>query len=214
MIAALEPRLLIVEGGAHEAIVAARAAFARTEAERKAATRPTAGCLDAALAYARRGWPVLPLHFAVRGACSCGEHDCGSPCKHPLWQLVPHGFKDATTDLETIRRWWSQFPQANVGIRTGAVSRIVVLDVDPDKGGEESLARLLAQNGPLPVTREAATGGGGRHIYLCHPGEGQYVPCSTGNSPRGLGPGLDVRGDGGFAVAPPSRSLKGDYGWR
>ena len=204
-----EPRLLIVEGGAHEAMAAARAELARIEAERKAATRPEARCLDAALKYTRRGWPVLPLHFVVEGACSCGDPACGSPCKHPLSQLVPHGFKDATTDEATIRRWWARFPQANVGIRTGAVSRLVVLDVDPAHGGERSLASLIGQHGDLGGAPQVRTGGGGRHCYFRHPGTGRVIKNSVGS----LGPGLDLRGDNGYVVAPPSRTAKGEYAW-
>ncbi len=70
--------------------------------------------LDAALDYASRGWPVLPLHTARSHArCSCGRADCSSPGKHPRTE---HGVKDATTDENTIRSWWKEHPTANVGI--------------------------------------------------------------------------------------------------
>jgi hypothetical protein len=72
--------------------------------------------VQAALEYARRGWRVLPLHSVIDGVCSCGDKECGSPGKHPLTR---NGSKDATVDEETIRRWWTEAPEANVGIATG-----------------------------------------------------------------------------------------------
>jgi hypothetical protein len=73
-----------------------------------------------------------------------------------------------------------------------------VLDVDPDKGGDDSLRKLEEKYGQLPVTTEVLTGGGGHHYYFEHPGG------SLGNSAGKLGPGLDIRADGGQVVAPPS----------
>jgi putative DNA primase/helicase len=80
----------------------------------------------------------------------------------------------------------------------------VVIDIDPDHGGERSLAALLNERGPLPASRTVRTGSGGRHLYFSHPGE--PVPNDTG---RRLGPGLDVRGDGGYVIAPPSSHTSG-----
>jgi hypothetical protein len=82
---------------------------------------------------------------------------------------------------------------------------MVVIDIDPAHGGDASLDRLLRQHGPLPPGRTIRTGSGGRHLYLAHPG--QPVPNDTG---RRLGAGIDVRGDGGYVVAPPSRHISGD----
>ena len=96
--------------------------------------------LQAALSYARLGWAVLPLHTAINGLCSCGRANCSSPGKHPR---TAHGVKDATTNEATIREWWQQRPDANIGIATGAVSGLVVLDVDPRHGGQESLQQLI-----------------------------------------------------------------------
>ena len=93
--------------------------------------------ISAALSYARLGWPVIPLHYPVGGGgCSCNNPACDSPAKHPIGKLVPHGLKDATTDEELIRQWWARYPQANIGIRTGAESGLVVLDIDPHNGGD------------------------------------------------------------------------------
>jgi hypothetical protein len=95
----------------------------------------------------------------------------------------------------------------NIGIVTGAASGIVVIDVDA--GGEETLARLEREHGPLPPTVMARTGGGGRHIYFRHPG----VPVKNDVKKR-LAPGVDIRGDDGFVVAPPSLHKSGNlYEW-
>lgn len=162
--------------------------------------------LQAAIEYAGRGWAVLPLHSPTADGCSCGREGCGAVGKHPRTR---HGVKDATTDKATIRRWWKQWPDSNVGIETGAESGLVVLDVDPEAGGEDSLFALLSTNGELPETVEAITGGGGRHLFFSHPAD------HVGNSVGRLGSGLDVRGDGGFVVAPPSRHESGErYGWK
>jgi putative DNA primase/helicase len=159
-----------------------------------------------ALDYARRGWAVFPLHAVLPGGgCDCCTAPCGSTGKHPLTR---HGLKDATKEEAAVRANWTNRPTANVGIATGAVSSVVVLDVDPAHGGDESLAKLLAEHGALPETRVVATGGGGRHYYFKHPGG--RVPNSAGK----LGRGLDVRGDGGYVVAPPSNHVSGGtYRW-
>ena len=104
--------------------------------------------LTAAMRYADRGWPVFPLHTAADGRCSCGEQRCTSPAKHPRTR---HGLRDATTRVETIRVWWLRLP-SNVGIRTGAESRLVVVDVDGEQGAE-SLRALEREHGALPRTR-------------------------------------------------------------
>lgn len=161
--------------------------------------------LAAALAYARRGWPVLPLHGIVERHCSCGKTDCGSPGKHPKITDWPN---QATTDPSQIRAWWTQWPNANLGIATGAGSGLVVLDVDPRHGGDVSLEALIEQHGPLPTTVESLTGGGGRHIFFRYPG----YPVKSGAG--ALGPGLDIKGDGGYIVATPSLHASGRrYEW-
>lgn len=160
----------------------------------------------AAIIYARRGWAVLACHDPVRaGDCSCGRPACASPAKHPRTR---RGLHEATTDQAAIGAWWRRWPNANVAVRTGAASQLVVVDIDPGHGGEESLTALLATHGPLPDTLAVHTGGGGRHLYFAHPGG------TVRNSAGALGPGLDVRGDGGYILAPPSRHVTGDaYRW-
>ena len=150
-----------------------------------------AGTLEAALDYARRGWSVIPVR----------PRD-----KRPLLPWEAHQHRRA--DPAQVRRWFARWPAANVAVVTGAVSGLVVLDVDPAHGGEESLAALARRHGGLPATVEARTGGGGRHLYFRHPG-------GLVRNRVGLAPGLDLRGDGGYVVAPPSRHPRGGaYRWR
>jgi Bifunctional DNA primase/polymerase, N-terminal/Primase C terminal 1 (PriCT-1) len=134
--------------------------------------------IDAALRYADHGWPVFPC-----------------------WGKEPataHGLKDASTGVRQIMRWWGRWPQANIAIRTGRDSGLLVLDVDGEQG-VESLRALERQHGELPRTASAKTPRGGSHFYFRHPGG------EIRNSAGVLGTGLDVRGDGGYVIAPPSR---------
>ncbi len=146
------------------------------------------GLLHAALAYGERSWPVLP---------------CAPLGKKPL---TPRGRSDAIRDAEIISAWWTRWPDANVAVGTGAEAGIFVLDSDGEPG-ERSLDTLQQRNGALPETLQARTGGGGRHLLLQNPE--QPVPNSTGL----LGRGLDVRGNGGYIVAAPSRLRSGSYEW-
>lgn len=149
-----------------------------------------------ARAYAQRGWFVLPLWWpTITGDCACGLSDCGSTGKHPIRRLVPHGLHDASERPDQVDEWWRLYPSANVGVRTGAASGILVLDVDGE-AGRLALRGLVAHHG-LFDTRWARTGSGW-HAYFTHPGG--TMPNSAGR----LGAGLDVRGDGGYVVAPPS----------
>lgn len=162
--------------------------------------------MRAALAFAAAGLPVFPLHAPdAAGRCSCGG-GCGRNAgKHPR---TPRGLTDATTDADRIAAWWSAWPDANVGLRTGANAGAWVLDIDPDKGGEEALEALEAAQGPLPKTWAVETGGGGLHLWFAHPS--RPVPNSAGR----IASGVDVRGDGGYVVAPPSRHRFGAaYRW-
>jgi len=156
--------------------------------------------------YVRAGLAVLPLHYPLpqgtNFGCSCGKPDCHSPAKHPVGSLAPQGLKNATTDPGTVERWFADQPW-NVGIATGAASGIVVVDIDPRHGGDESLVALERQNGPVPATWRFLTGGGGEHLLFRHPGG--TVPNSAGE----IANGVDVRGDGGYIVAAPSLHICG-----
>lgn len=162
-----------------------------------------AAIVVAALEYAERSWPVVPLFMPVGKACSCGKPDCSNVGKHPR---AEHGFKSASTAPSTIRRAFQK--PSNVGIATGAKAGFWALDVDGAEG-KASLKRLLEQHGPLPNTVESRTGSGGRHLLFRYP-SGRTVK----NSVKKLAPGLDVRSDGGGIVAPPSRHVSGRiYQW-
>jgi hypothetical protein len=167
--------------------------------------------LEAALAYARRGWPVIPLHNPTRRGCSCSNAACESPGKHPRTRT---GLKEGTTDPEQIRLWWRKWPEANIGVLTGPQSGICVLDVDGDEGLQALTA--LTMEGGLPQTLRARTGrvnGDGQchgfHLYFRLP-EGVSLRSSAGQ----LGKGLDLRAAGGYVVAPPSLHASGlRYEW-
>lgn len=157
-----------------------------------------------ALQLASLGFSIIPLHTpAPGGQCSCGDHNCRSPGKHPRTR---RGVKDASRDTKQIEQWWKQYPDANIGVATGGGIR--VLDVDPRNGGDSSLAQLEATHGALPPTLSVNTGGGGKHLYF-------RVPEGSANSCGIAGKGLDVKGNGGYVVAPPSLHVSGAlYAWR
>jgi len=144
--------------------------------------------LNEALAYAALGWRVFPLE--PRG-------------KKPLireWQIK------ATTDAEVIREWWAKWPDANIGIATGLETGWFVLDVDGETGSESLLA-LESEIGPLPETREARTGSGGRHLLF-------KMPDRDIRNKQSFRPGLDIRGNGGYIVVAPSIHPNGKvYSW-
>jgi putative DNA primase/helicase len=155
-----------------------------------------------AIALARRGLPVLPLWWTtIDGQCACGA-TAGSckPGKHPLGRLVNHGLKDATLDQRTISTWWRKYPSANVAIATGGAMRLLVVDVDPDMGGEANLARLEHEHGALPATVEVVTPRGGRHLYLIVPNGRPLPTISAGR----LGDGIDHRCQGVMSPRRPA----------
>lgn len=131
-------------------------------------------------AYQRLGFYVFPLRPRAKTPAT------------------PHGCKDATNDLERILRYWQRVPSANVAIATGAQSGVWVLDVDHPHGFE-SLAALEKQYGTLHATLTQRTGGGGVQLLWRWP-----RTFEVRNSAGKLGRGLDVRGSGGYVVAPPS----------
>lgn len=164
--------------------------------------------LNHALEYASRGWAVLPLQWIDNDQCSCGKPDCSSAGKHPL---VRGGSLAATTDPQTITDWWTNYPRANIGIATGSVSGLIVVDVDdgPNKSGYSSLTALEAKQGAIPRDLCVTTGSGGLHIYLSAP------QAEIRNSASRLADHIDIRGEGGYVVAPPSLHISGNnYAWK
>ncbi len=131
----------------------------------------------AAIAYAKTGLRVFPVQARD---------------KVPLGQAAPNGCKNATTDPAKITAWWAEFPEANVGIACG--NGLVILDVDAGHGGDDSIIDLEQEHGKLPDTPMVLTGGGGRHYYFSGEAKNKVA----------LALGIDVRGDGGYVVAPPS----------
>lgn len=176
--------------------------------ERRSALR------TAAMYYASKGWRVIPVRWiTAEGTCSCHRGaECPSPGKHPVHDDWP---EVSSADIDTVADWWEPepkipatdwFPLANVGIVTGWKSGIFVLDEDTYAGGSQTLAAYERRNGEMPETRVHQTGRGGTHYFFTHPG------FDVRNSARRvLGAGLDIRGENGFVVAPPSRNLGGYY---
>lgn len=144
--------------------------------------------MHAALAYAARGWPVIPIEL---------------DSKAPMAKLVPNGVAHATTDPEVITYWWTRRRSANIGI---ACSKFLVTDIDPRNGGDAQLEALLEQHGPLPTTPTARTGGGGTHYLFARP------PVGLAGK---LAPGIDlVSGARRYILAAPSIVSSGkQYQW-
>lgn len=161
--------------------------------------------LEAALRYARLGYPVFPLHGIRNKRCTCGDEGCfKSAGKHPHGQLAPNGFHDATRDEARITEWWSRCPDANIGIPTGRASGFVVLDIDPRNGGDDTWVKMQAVHGPWPDTVIQLTGGGGTH----------YLFRVNARRLRSPGKGVDAKDNGGYIVVEPSLHMSGArYAW-
>lgn len=146
---------------------------------------------EAALEYLGRGWSVIPFR---------------EKAKRPA---VPwKAYQEKFVSEKTLHEWFRRSPDYNVGIVTGTLSGLVVVDVDPRHGGNESLRKLEREHGSLPKTMESITGGGGRHLYFSHPG-GEV------HNRTNIEPGIDLRGDGGCIVTPPSVHPSGKrYRWK
>lgn len=134
--------------------------------------------MEYALSYVSQGYAVFPLKPNAKIPFEGG-----------------HGFKDASKDPEVVRQWWSQHPEANVGIATGRISGIVVLDIDRKHGvdGAVSAAEL-----DLPKTLTIRTPSGGFHLFFKAP------PSAIVPRRIGVRPGLDVLGEGGYVVGAGS----------
>lgn len=141
--------------------------------------------------FSRQDIPVLPIHGIVDGCCTCGDDECSSPGKHPISSLVPHGVKDATTDLKTIRRWHRQHPDMNYG---PATKGLAVIDCD----SKEALHAFRSGYHPPPTfTVKTARG---FHFY--YRGE---MPARNGVRNK-----LDIKsGPGSYVVGPGSRHASG-----
>ena len=162
-----------------------------------------------ALRYARIGWHVFPLFWAEEGEdgawrCACRKADCSNPGKHPVGRLVRKGQSEATTDEETIRRWWTAEPRANIGVLLAA-SGLVGVDIDPRNGGLDTIDDLERQYGPIDSGVLQFTGGGGEHRIFALQQEISL--------PGALGPGIDLKRNG-YLVLEPSTHISGKrYAW-
>jgi hypothetical protein len=160
--------------------------------------------IDHVLTYAKSGIFCFPVHDFSAGVCSCGNPRCKRPAKHPR---TANGLKDATTDEKTLRTWWELWPQASIGINCG-MSDLIVVDVDVKKGalGFETMKPLMEQfPEPFSLAPITSTPSGGRHIWF----QGK-----TRSGQGVIGPGVDVRSEGGYVIAPPSIGEGGSYDWQ
>lgn len=169
-------------------------------------TTPTTAMLGIALQYAAtRGWRVFPLYDLSSGACSCGNPECGRQSgKHPR---TPTGHLAATTDPQQIAAWWRLWPHANIGVATGPESGVLMIGPDGEQGRED-FGALVEANSPIPATARAKSGSNGLHLLFRYPA-GRKIR----NRRDHHGLRIDVRGEGGYFVAPNSRNTNGIYEW-
>ncbi len=154
---------------------------------------------DARTLIQHYGFALFPIHGIVDGECTCGNKDCSNKGKHPA---TPNGFKDATNDIDALIKLWDKRKGLNVGIATGTISGIFVIDIDGEQG-ESDIKKL----GELPQTLTVRTGRG-RHLFFKHPGK--EVKTRT----KVIGDKVDVRGDGGYVAGPGSNHVSGaTYEW-
>ncbi len=137
---------------------------------------------DYALQYASMGMRVFPVKRGTKGA--------GGGQRLRSWK------NEATTDPAVIARWWSMWPEADICIATGNGLAVIDLDVKGKEDGTASMLNWISDNGSLPPTAVVRTGSGGQHLY--------YLVEGTYSNSRGILPGIDIRCDGGYVVAPPS----------
>ena len=176
----------------------------RLAAAHERLSRPSA-LAAAARWYAGAGVAVFPCRPRGKAPLLRAAHPAGNPLRmdcRGACGAPGHGLYDATTDVDQVARWWSEHPQANIGVPTGG--RFDVIDVDGPRG-YVSLGHL-GEEGALPADLGwVVTPRGGMHLYC--------TPTGDGNA-TGVRPGIDYRGLGGFVVAPPSIGANGRrYEW-
>jgi putative DNA primase/helicase len=164
--------------------------------------------LDAALEWAERGFPVLPLHSVdSHGQCSCLKR-CTRAGKHPR-VAAGTDFAAATTEEDLVREWWARWPEANIGVPTGRKSGLFVVDLDV--GGDAwRKAEFIFGHGVWAAAVIVGTGSGGRHFWFARPDTQARLSHGGDGSPFGI-EGLHLRCDGGYVVVPPSRNAAGPY---
>lgn len=168
--------------------------------------------LSAALKYVtQEGWHLIPIFPWTAHGCPCPQgSNCSTPAKHPPFYGWRSEEYQVVEESDAHHVWGEAGDTWNVGIVTGESSGVFVLDVDPDKGGNDSLRRLIEDMGEFPYTREHRTGSGGKHIFFKMPPD--QVITNSNRALRDAGYlGLDIRGSGGYVLAPPSMTNKGSY---
>ena len=156
--------------------------------------------LESAIQYAEKGWPVLPIWgINENGNCACMT-PCGTNAgKHPVAFLVPNGLLNATTNLEIIKKWFEEKTYFNVGIATGKNSFVAVdvdwIDKDPNKG--------LPRHDDFPETLTIKSGSGAKQLW--------YLPNEILRNKQKIRSSIDIRANGGYVVAPPSKHISGDF---
>ena len=156
-----------------------------------------------AKAYIASGYKIFPCHGVTTSLkCTCGNADCTNVGKHPF---TKHGLNDASGDIEEVAKMFQYRDDLNIAIRTGEVSGFFALDIDDRKGGNISIDKLQSVYGSLPPTPVSITGNGG-HLFFNYPG------VKTPSRSDVFGdqyPGIDIRADGGYIIAPPSMHSSG-----
>jgi uncharacterized protein YjiS (DUF1127 family) len=163
--------------------------------------------LELALSYTAQGWPVFPCRAAASEYVDA--HTGEIITMGEKTPLTSNGFKAATRFQRIIERWWSDWPDAAVGLPTGSSTGFFALDIDNKPGGANGfdwLSDMEAEHGPLPETARVTSPNGGLHIYF------KYV---VGTRNRGaLGAGVDIRSEGGYVLAAGSTMHDGrSYKW-
>ena len=154
--------------------------------------------------YITLDYAIFPVYSAFEGKCKCGNYDCIHKGKHSKFGIAPEG---ATKDIEEVKNMQELWMNSNIGIATGKISGIVVLDIDPRDGGDKVLSDFTAQYGELPKTVTTLSGGNGMHYYFKYPNFD--IP-----SRNVFRPGFDFKSDGDWIIAPPSIHVSGNaYKW-
>ena len=158
--------------------------------------------------YAQRGLAIFPCWWVLpetdeRGhLCACGDKACSNRGKHPVSKLVPLGHTMATNDAATIERWWSAYPEANIGMPMAA-NHLIGVDIDPRNGGYLTIEQIEAEHGPLVSEVLQFTGGGGEHRIFSAPKDASF--------PGKLGAGIDLKHNGYLIVEPSNHACGGSY---
>jgi putative DNA primase/helicase len=174
-------------------------------AEQLKAVTPHDQIVEFALDYAQRGWHVFPCNPRNKAPFVGKDRD-------EAGNEIPKsgGLYKATTDADQIRAWWTRWPRAMIGVRMGAASGVWGLDPDApkevgDADGRQKWAKLQIENGQCPHTHSHLTPGDGLHLLFKYRAD---RPITNGEG-KLTKSGINVRGEGGYVIAPPSARFDG-----